>query len=63
MTEYITATADKKLSNSDIIKEIQVLHDEVHCIQKSIALILNILPHVVHRELVAHECKCRGFDY
>ena len=48
--------------DTDIVKEIQVLHDEVRCIQKSIAIVLRCLPQIVHNELIHHECKCRGFD-
>ena len=62
MTEYITTTRDKKLSDSDIVKEIQVLRSEVKSLQKSVCLILSRLPHVIHDELVHHECKCRGFE-
>ena len=41
------------------VEDLQNLHSEVQSIQKTLALILRILPEIVHKELVAHQCKCR----
>jgi hypothetical protein len=46
----------------DIIKEIRDLRNEVQSLQKSVALVLNRLPHIVHDGLINHECKCKGFE-
>ena len=64
MTTEYSITRDKKLSNpdSDLVKEIQVLRAEVKSIQKSVSIVLNRLPYVIHDELIHHECKCRVDD-
>jgi hypothetical protein len=48
--------------NDPVEHDIQELRNEVQSVQKSVALIIRCLPHVVHGELVAHECKCRSWS-
>ena len=53
-------------SQSQVIKEIRELRNEVRSVQKSIALVLRCLPYIVHDELSAHEREHnarRYFDY
>jgi hypothetical protein len=64
MTTLQDTTRNNKVSHQiDIVKEIQILHDEVHSLQRSVNLVLRRLPYVVHDELSAHERERRYYDY
>ena len=72
MTMNYTISEDIKISDL-LISEIARMQDEVQNIrdlrktkvkslQKSVSIILNRLPYVIHDELTHHECKGRRFD-
>ena len=71
MTMNYTISEDIKISDlliseiarmQDEVQNIRDLRNEVKSLQKSVSIILNRLPYVIHDELTHHECKGRRFD-